>query len=51
MMSKPWDTVRVGGSHNNLVAAGYLSKAGQRVLVLEKNDIVAGRGPDLPQGQ
>src|SRR5438552_2345019 len=37
-----YDTIIVGGGHNGLVAAGYLSRAGQRVLVLEKNYKVGG---------
>ena len=32
-----YDTVVVGAGHNTLVAAAYLAKAGQSVLVLEKN--------------
>ncbi|MGD9619639.1 MAG: phytoene desaturase family protein [Mycolicibacterium sp.] len=37
-----FDTVIVGGGHNGLVAAGYLARAGQRVLLLERLDEVGG---------
>ncbi len=36
------DVVIVGGGHNGLVAAGYLAKAGARVLVLEQRPMVGG---------
>lgn len=36
------DVVIVGAGHNGLVAAGYLAKAGARVLVLEQRPIVGG---------
>ena len=41
-MARTWDAVIVGGGHNALVAAGYLSRAGRRVLVLERRDRVGG---------
>lgn len=41
-MSKQYDAIIVGGGHNGLVCAAYLAKAGRRVLVLEKRDILGG---------
>jgi phytoene dehydrogenase-like protein len=37
-----YDAIVVGGGHNGLTAAAYLAKAGQRVLVLERRDILGG---------
>ena len=37
-----FDAVIVGGGHNGLVAAGYLARAGRRVLLLERLDNVGG---------
>lgn len=36
------DAVIVGGGHNGLVAAGYLARAGLRVRLLERLDVVGG---------
>ena len=37
-----YDAVVVGSGHNGLVAAAYLARAGQSVLVLERNDWLGG---------
>jgi phytoene dehydrogenase-like protein len=37
-----YDVVVIGAGHNGLVAAGYLAKAGLRVLVAERSDRVGG---------
>jgi phytoene desaturase len=42
MPSTDYDAIIVGGGHNGLTCAGYLAKAGQRVLVLERRPIVGG---------
>ncbi|HEX2826535.1 MAG TPA: NAD(P)/FAD-dependent oxidoreductase [Burkholderiales bacterium] len=41
-MAEKYDAIVVGGGHNGLVCAAYLARAGKRVLVLEKNEIVGG---------
>jgi phytoene dehydrogenase-like protein len=41
-VSARYDAIVVGGGHNGLVCAAYLARAGKRVLVLEKNEIVGG---------
>jgi len=41
-LNATFDVVILGGGHNGLVAAAYLSRAGLSVLVLEKNDYLGG---------
>ena len=41
-MSARHDAIVIGAGQNGLVAAAYLAKAGQRVLVLERRDSVGG---------
>ena len=37
-----YDSVIVGGGHNGLVTAAYLARAGRKVLVLERRELVGG---------
>lgn len=37
-----YDVIVIGAGHNGLVTAGYLAKAGRRVLVVEQRDSVGG---------
>ena len=37
-----YDAIIVGGGHNGLVTAAYLARAGRRVLVLERREMVGG---------
>jgi phytoene dehydrogenase-like protein len=41
-MAESYDVVVVGGGHNGLACAGYLAKAGKRVLVLEARSVAGG---------
>jgi phytoene dehydrogenase-like protein len=42
IFSTRYDAVVVGGGHNGLVAAAYLARVGQSVLVLERNETFGG---------
>src|SRR3954453_6082274 len=41
-MSASYDLIVIGGGHNGLVTAAYLARAGKRVLVLERRDVLGG---------
>src|SRR3989449_9146842 len=41
-MSGSYDIIIVGGGHNGLVTGAYLARAGMRVLVLERREMVGG---------
>ena len=41
-MNTRYDAVIIGGGHNGLVTAAYLAKAGRKVLVLERRELVGG---------
>ncbi len=41
-MAQTYDAIIIGAGHNGLVAAGYLAKAGRKVLVLERREEVGG---------
>lgn len=42
MASQSYDAIVIGAGHNGLVTAAYLAKAGKKVLVLERRNIVGG---------
>jgi phytoene dehydrogenase-like protein len=41
-MPQTYDVVIIGAGHNGLVAAAYLARAGRKVLVLERRELVGG---------
>src|SRR5436305_2492102 len=41
-MATPFDVIIIGGGHNGLVTAAYLARAGRKVLVLERRELVGG---------
>jgi phytoene dehydrogenase-like protein len=41
-MAQRYDAIIIGGGHNGLVCAAYLARAGKRVLVLERREVLGG---------
>jgi len=41
-MIQKYDAIIIGGGHNGLVTAAYLARAGKKVLVLERRQLVGG---------
>src|SRR5215203_3958929 len=41
-MSNSYDLIVIGGGHNGLVTAAYLARAGVKVLVLERREVLGG---------
>ncbi|MBI4527704.1 MAG: NAD(P)/FAD-dependent oxidoreductase [Deltaproteobacteria bacterium] len=41
-MTTPYDIIVIGAGHNGLVTAAYLARAGKKVLVLERRDVLGG---------
>src|SRR5690348_13312916 len=41
-MAAKYDAIIIGGGHNGLVTAAYLARAGRKVLVLERREVVGG---------
>jgi phytoene dehydrogenase-like protein len=37
-----YDAIIIGAGHNGLVTAAYLARAGRKVLVLERRELVGG---------
>ncbi len=42
MSSIGYDCIVIGGGHNGLIAAAYLARAGRRVCILERREVIGG---------
>src|SRR5919204_2705062 len=41
-MNSTYDAIIIGAGHNGLVTAAYLARAGKKVLVLERREVIGG---------
>jgi phytoene dehydrogenase-like protein len=41
-MAEAWDAIVVGAGHNGLVCGAYLARAGLKVLILERREVIGG---------
>src|SRR6185369_13632129 len=41
-MTNTFDAIIIGGGHNGLVTAAYLARAGLKVIVLERREVIGG---------
>ena len=41
-MAEEYDAIIIGGGHNGLTCGAYLAKAGKKVIVLERRDLIGG---------
>ena len=41
-IGKTYDAIIIGAGHNGLVCGNYLARAGLKVLILERRDVVGG---------
>src|SRR5918999_124242 len=41
-MASRYDAIIIGAGHNGLVTAAYLARAGRKVLVLERREVIGG---------
>jgi len=41
-MARDFDTIVIGAGHNGLICGAYLAKAGHKVAVLERRDVIGG---------
>ena len=42
MTSRKFDCVVIGAGHNGLIAAAYLARAGKKVAILERRQVIGG---------